>query len=310
MTAGWIAQQEQNIAQSLIYRGTDPDINAPEFYGIFYADGRKKRVASAFSLWSDVVKRGNRLTVTNSATSGTVLAALAAQSASGEVGLLVANPNSQAYTYQIALPSGAAFSTGTLKEINSSNESINTSTVSNATVSIPAYGVQLLSFLATGTPVAVTEFYHSGLNHYFRTANAAEAAAIDQGSAGAGWARTGQSDPAWLTASVAPSAAVPVCRFYGTPGRGPNSHFYTADAAECAAVKLDSGWTYEGIAFYALPVSGGACSTGYRPLYRSYNNRSAQNDSNHRFTTDLVIRSQMTQLNWIDEGAVMCMRLP
>ena len=41
-----------------------------------------------------------------------------------------------------------------------------------------------------------------------------------------------------------------VCRFFGTPNVGPNSHFYTADAAECAKVKTYPAWTFEGIAFY------------------------------------------------------------
>ena len=40
---------------------------------------------------------------------------------------------------------------------------------------------------------------------------------------------------------------MPVCRFYA---KGPNSHFYTAEAVECAAVKNDPGWTFEGIAYY------------------------------------------------------------
>ena len=41
-----------------------------------------------------------------------------------------------------------------------------------------------------------------------------------------------------------------VCRFFGTPGKGLNSHFYTADAAECAKVKTLPAWTFEAIAFY------------------------------------------------------------
>jgi hypothetical protein len=94
------------------------------------------------------------------------------------------------------------------------------------------------------------EFYNIDLQHYFVTAVAAEATAIDNGSAGPGWVRTGASyevlggpttsflfnDPKALL------AASPVCRFYGTPGIGPNSHFYTADANECNIVKQDPGW--------------------------------------------------------------------
>lgn len=161
----------------------------------------------------------------------------------------------------------------------------------------PAYGQ---------TPVAVSEFYHSGLNHYFRTADAAEASGVDQGKAGAGWARTGKDFLAWLSA---PSGASPVCRFYGTPGRGPNSHFYTADASECAGVKLDPGWTYEGIGFHVMAPASGSCASGYQPVYRSYNSRAAQNDSNHRLTTELLTQRQMRLQGWVDEGATMCVPL-
>lgn len=160
--------------------------------------------------------------------------------------------------------------------------------------------------LAAATPVTVSEFYNSSLLHYFRTADAAEAAGIEQGKAGPGWTRTGKDFLAWLSSET---GSTPVCRFYGTPGRGPNSHFYTADPAECAGVKLDPGWTYEGIGFYAVALNAGSCPAGDQPVYRSYNNRAAQNDSNHRFTTDLLTQRQMRLQSWADEGAVMCVPL-
>ena len=52
--------------------------------------------------------------------------------------------------------------------------------------------------------------------------------------------------------------AVPVCRFFGTPNVGPNSHFYTADSAECAKVKQNPDWTFEAIAFYIEVPTGTA----------------------------------------------------
>ena len=81
----------------------------------------------------------------------------------------------------------------------------------------------------------VVEFYNTSLRHYFITADPAEAAGIDNGAAGAGWVRTGGRFSAWKNAGDAPGVSA-VCRFYGTPVRGPNSHFYTADAGECAKV--------------------------------------------------------------------------
>lgn len=204
MTAAWIAQQEQGIAQSLVYRGPDPDINAPEFYGIFYADARKKRVASAFSLWSDVVKRENRLSVTNPAASTTALYALAAQAANGEVGLLVANPNNQAYSYQVALSNGGTFSTGTLKEINSGDEAINTSTANSPTVDIPAYGVQLLSFLPGGyCSSTLTSDLRLSIPYVQYSGSLYAATAQNDGS---------RKDGVYLVSSSVSSAANPPCR--------------------------------------------------------------------------------------------------
>ena len=97
-----------------------------------------------------------------------------------------------------------------------------------------------------------------------------------------------------------------MCRFYGTPGKGPNSHFYTIDVGECAAVKNDPGWTYEGIAFHAHAPSADACAAGEQPVRRVYNNRFAQNDSNHRYLTDDAEYARMRALGWLGEGLVFC----
>ena len=164
----------------------------------------------------------------------------------------------------------------------------------------------LLSGAIHAAPVTAVEFYHSGLKHYFMTADPSEASGIDNGAAGAGWVRTGLSFTAWPNLAEAPAGASPVCRFYGTPGLGPNSHFYTADSAECAAVKKDPGWFYEGIAFYSLLPQNGRCGSGYSPVYRNYNHRAANNDSNHRFTTDTAVYQSMVSAGWAGEGVAMC----
>jgi uncharacterized delta-60 repeat protein len=154
--------------------------------------------------------------------------------------------------------------------------------------------------------VPVVEFYNSNLNHYFVTGGPGEIAAIESGAAGSGWSRTGLGFRAYAPESGVPIGAQPVCRFYGTPGRGPNSHFYTVDATECALVKNDPGWTYEGIAFYLFAPSSGQCAAGTQPVYRAYNMRFAQNDSNHRYTTDAAVYAQMQALGWAGEGVKFC----
>lgn len=160
----------------------------------------------------------------------------------------------------------------------------------------------------TEMPIAqiVVEFYNSVLGHYFITASADEASAIDHGSAGAGWQRTGNDFLGWTAAGTVPDGAQPVCRFYGTSGHGPNSHFYTASATECAVVRNDPGWTFEGIAFYALTPNGEQCPGNLQPIYRAYNNRFAQNDSNHRYSSALATLQGMTAQGWTVEGTVFC----
>src|SRR5450756_2584851 len=83
---------------------------------------------------------------------------------------------------------------------------------------------------------AVIEFYNPDLNNYFITAEPAEQAMVDTGAVGR-WQRTGNA--------FATGGPNQVCRFYGNANinpatgtfYGPNSHFYTADPAECAGLK-------------------------------------------------------------------------
>ncbi len=181
-----------------------------------------------------------------------------------------------------------------------------------------------LSVLAAGLLAAVTshaaeptatvvEFYNTTLKHYFVTADAVEAAGIDAGGAGPGWIRTNGRFSAFKYATD-DNGLLAVCRFYGSTAidpatglrRGPNSHFYTSNAAECEQVKQDPGWTYEGIAFHIHDLTGTACAAATQPVYRSYNNGYLANDSNHRYTTDLTVQQKMPGQGYSPEGTVMC----
>ena len=164
--------------------------------------------------------------------------------------------------------------------------------------------------------VPVVEYYSPRLDHYFISAAPDEIALVDRGSMG-DWRRTGQSFLAWSSPADAPPGAVPVCRFYA---RGPNSHFYTGSRQECEQLKAleqaqraDAqsrgqpflGWAYEAVAFWALLPQDGQCAAGLRQVFRAYNNRSDEMDSNHRFMTDAAQRAAMAA-GWIDEGAHLC----
>ena len=94
-----------------------------------------------------------------------------------------------------------------------------------------ATGAVLARYYLTGAlpNIPVVEFYNTNLGNYFITADAGEAAAIDGGSAGPGWIRTGNSFKS--------GGSAPVCRFYGSQVPGPNSHFYTLAGTECDGLK-------------------------------------------------------------------------
>jgi uncharacterized delta-60 repeat protein len=154
--------------------------------------------------------------------------------------------------------------------------------------------------------VNVVEYYNVDLRHYFMTANPAEMTSIETGGAGPGWQRTGYGFGVYVPEAGVPIGARPVCRFYGAPGIGPNSHFYTADADECTAVKRDRGWTYEGTAFYVLPAINLGCAAGAPPVFRAYNNRFPQNDSNHRYATNRALLEALQPQGWSVEGVVFC----
>jgi hypothetical protein len=162
--------------------------------------------------------------------------------------------------------------------------------------------------------INVFEFHHAGLNHYFRTGDAGEAAYL-RGNPALGFLDTGGTFKAHTVAGRSENAQE-VCRFYGSVVPGPNSHFYTADPGECAYLKSlqaatpasQRRWNFEAIAFAIdLPGANGLCAAGSVPVYRLYNNGFARGiDSNHRLTTSLALYNQMQGPEWKGEGIVMC----
>lgn len=149
---------------------------------------------------------------------------------------------------------------------------------------------------AVSDSVRLVEYYHAGFDHYFITAITDEIQKLDNGTF-VGWARTGLSFNVF--ASGASNATV--CRFFSTAFDPKSSHFYTPVASECATVKTNPNWQFEGEVFNVdLPVAG-ECAANRRPLYRLYNNGQG-GAPNHRYTTDLSVRAQMMGLGWIPEG--------
>lgn len=153
-----------------------------------------------------------------------------------------------------------------------------------------------------GQVVDAIEFHHAGLDHYFITAFADEAAALDAGTAVRGWKRTGYSFRTWQAGTGPGNDA---CRFFGTPGVGPNSHFYTIDARECALVRGNPAWTFEAMAFRAVEPVAGTCAPGSVAVTRLYNDGMG-GAANHRYLVDADEVRRMIAKGWRAEGAVIC----
>ncbi len=127
--------------------------------------------------------------------------------------------------------------------------------------------------------------------------------------------------PAWRRTGKAFKSGgyVSACRFYGGKNGGPNTHFYSADDKECAALKAIPTLWYEGQTFAVnlpLPSSNAdgtkPCPQASKPLYRLYNNASAPGKdyvSNHRYVTERADVSAAMVQGWVDEGQVMCVPL-
>jgi len=154
---------------------------------------------------------------------------------------------------------------------------------------------------APGVVVDVVEFHSAALDHYFITAFPEEAAALDAGIP-PGWTRTGRTFKAWRSGTGPGSEA---CRFFGTPDRGPNSHFYTISAAECDTVKANPDWTFEALAFRAVAPLSTGCAAEYATVTRLYNNGMG-GQANHRYLTDPADIDATVARGWSIEGPVFC----
>lgn len=171
-----------------------------------------------------------------------------------------------------------------------------------------ARGVVVMTLAAAALAVAparaelaVVEFYNAGLDHYFMSSDPAEIADLDRG-VHPGWTRTGYVFGAWAPNDTV-AGSNPVCRFYGNPKVGLDSHFYSASPQECVEipVKFGDAWLLESSdVFRTAPLdAAGACPAGTQPVYRLFNNRQ---DVNHRYTTSTAVYAQMVARGYIPEG--------
>lgn len=164
-------------------------------------------------------------------------------------------------------------------------------------------GIVATLFPATALVAAsspAVEYFHRDYGHYFVTALPPEIAALDAGVF-FGWSRTGLS---FDVLAVDEASSSNVCRFWsGQTFVTKSSHFYTPFDWECAIVKRNRDWVYEGEVFsMMLPDAAGNCRGGTVPLYRLYNDGKT-GAPNHRYTTSLAVRAEMVAQGWIPEGS-------
>ncbi len=163
----------------------------------------------------------------------------------------------------------------------------------------------------------VIEFYNAQLDHYFITQSESEIAALDRGIY-RGWPRTGHAFLGYKSRNptgpgVTGSHGYHVCRLYGLPSAGLDTHFHSIDQLECGWVlsRYPGKWVLEDSAAFEMPrfnKATGDCPPNTIPVYRAWNGRF---DSNHRYTTDRTTRDAMVASGYIAEGygpdaVVMC----
>lgn len=195
-------------------------------------------------------------------------------------------------------PSGAVFSTAgsTVKGINQTPEAVG-----------GPFSRTADTFL-TIAPTLVVEYFVPSLRKYFITGRESEKATLAQYPAI--FTVTGMSFVAGPGAAP-PVGTQPICRYFAQPPVANSTHFY-GNPADCALLsgvfRGNAAVTDEGVDFaVAIPDAAGNCpASAPVKVYRSFNNRSAEKDGNHRYTVSTARYDQMAAAGYSRDGAVFC----
>ncbi|MBN2452855.1 MAG: hypothetical protein JXB40_01160 [Candidatus Omnitrophica bacterium] len=158
ITAIWIALQEAGVDASLIYRGNDTNIDKPDFYGIFTADGREKPAAKTFTLWEEMTRYPRRCIVQTGVSlidrvpsvKGELspLWILAGDNGKGDCALLIANIGDQ--ELRCTLDAGPSpIESLSITEILGPDADTSSRTVSGDRLLVAPFSVQLVKFEAS-----------------------------------------------------------------------------------------------------------------------------------------------------------------
>jgi hypothetical protein len=177
------------------------------------------------------------------------------------------------------------------------------SVFSSAVASIGA-----LAFASTAAAIEPTaqaiEYYNARLDHYFMTAFPEEAAMLDAGILVKGWSRTGVTFNVWRDAPDDPGA-VPVCRFFGTPGVVPtrtSTRRMRPSARSSRPIRTGRTRPSRSTCRFRQPADAAPA----RRRCTGASMRALQvSESNHRFLPDLTMHQKMASSSTL-EGVVMC----
>ncbi|MCC7478789.1 hypothetical protein IT575_10070 [bacterium] len=152
LSASWIELQQSDVAVSCFYRGPDPNIEVPSFYGMWYADGTPKKIGEAFALWREFCHSGSFQSLELSGEGAEQLYALVGRDSESDYLLLLANTSDNAVTYSLdfqdiisgELSPVQELYRCTLREVSADDDGRAIHDLPLSTVSIPAHAVQLL----------------------------------------------------------------------------------------------------------------------------------------------------------------------
>jgi len=153
------------------------------------------------------------------------------------------------------------------------------------------------------------EFRNDALDDYFVTATPAEIAMLEQGAVVPGWQRTPFAFKVWQAPNgrgdaYDPPRGSPVCRFYGTPGAGFNTHLFVLDPMACRRLRSNPLWAYEGRAFEVAPPVADTCAADLMRVVRVH--RLVNGAPRDRYLTSASEAQRMVGEGWTDEGAAFC----
>lgn len=170
---------------------------------------------------------------------------------------------------------------------------------------------RLLPFVAAFLPAAASafiiippetakEYVNTVTGHYVLVRDRSERAAIEAGAAGPGWKTTGLEFNVGLPMELGRDGAV--CRFYSP---GANSHFHTGFADECNGLRsTNRDWLFEKVDFMVTMPRNGSCEGSARPVHRFFGGPAGV--TNHRYSADPEVRTEMTARGWAYEGVAFC----